>query len=37
VRWGLAGRIVWAWILTLPVSAAIAAIAYFLLRAVGLD
>jgi PiT family inorganic phosphate transporter len=37
VRWGLAGRIVWAWILTIPVSAAIAAIAYFLLRLVGLD
>lgn len=28
VRWGLAGRIVWAWILTVPASAAISAIAY---------
>ena len=26
VRWGVAGRIIWAWILTIPVSAAIAAI-----------
>jgi len=31
VRWGLAGRIVWAWILTIPASALIAAIAYQLL------
>ena len=28
VRWGVAGRIVWAWILTIPCSAAISAIAY---------
>ncbi len=28
VRWGIAGRIVWAWILTIPASAAIAAIVY---------
>ena len=27
VRWGVAGRIVWAWILTIPMSAAIAAVA----------
>ena len=32
VRWGVAGRIVWAWILTIPMSAAIAAVAYLLLR-----
>ncbi len=30
VRWGVAGRIVWAWILTIPASAAIAAITYVL-------
>lgn len=30
VRWGLAGSILWAWVLTIPCSAAIAAIAYFL-------
>ena len=28
VRWGIAGRIVWAWILTIPASAAIAAAVY---------
>ncbi len=32
VRWGLAGRIVWAWILTIPMSASIAAIAWLVLR-----
>jgi PiT family inorganic phosphate transporter len=28
VKWGVAGRIVWAWVLTIPISAAIAAAAY---------
>ncbi len=28
VKWGVAGRIVWAWILTIPMAALIAAIAY---------
>jgi PiT family inorganic phosphate transporter len=28
VRWGVAGRIVWAWILTIPMSALIAALVY---------
>ncbi len=28
VRWGVAGRIVWAWILTIPASALIAAVTY---------
>jgi PiT family inorganic phosphate transporter len=32
VRWGVATRIVWAWILTIPMSAAIAALCYLLLR-----
>jgi PiT family inorganic phosphate transporter len=32
VRWGVAGRIVWAWVLTIPMSAAIAAMAYLVLR-----
>jgi PiT family inorganic phosphate transporter len=31
VRWGVAKRIVWAWILTLPMSAAIAALSYLVL------
>jgi PiT family inorganic phosphate transporter len=30
VRWGVAGRIVWAWVLTIPSSALIAAIAWWL-------
>ncbi|KAA0216849.1 MAG: inorganic phosphate transporter [Burkholderiales bacterium] len=30
VRWGLAGNIVWAWILTIPASAAMAAIGWWL-------
>ena len=29
VRWGIAGRIVWAWILTIPASALIAAFVYW--------
>jgi PiT family inorganic phosphate transporter len=30
VRWGVAGRIVWAWVLTIPASALIAALTYLL-------
>jgi len=30
VRWGVAGQIVWAWILTIPFSAIISAIIYFI-------
>ena len=29
VRWGVAGSIVWAWVLTIPASACVAAIAYW--------
>jgi PiT family inorganic phosphate transporter len=36
VRWGVAGRIVWAWILTIPASALIAALTYELLALAGL-
>jgi PiT family inorganic phosphate transporter len=32
VRWGVAGRIVWAWILTIPCSAIMSALAYTLVR-----
>jgi len=32
VRWGVAGRIVWAWILTIPCSAAISAGVYWMVR-----
>jgi PiT family inorganic phosphate transporter len=34
VRWGFAGRIVWAWIITIPASAAIAAISYLVVKGV---
>jgi PiT family inorganic phosphate transporter len=36
VRWGVAGRIVWAWVLTIPGSAAIGGATYLLARAVGI-
>ena len=29
VRWGVAGNIVWAWVLTIPASASVAAVAYW--------
>ena len=35
VRWGLATRIVWAWIITIPASALIAMLAYRLLAAIN--
>ena len=31
VRWGIAGRIVWAWIVTIPASAIMAGLSYFIL------
>jgi PiT family inorganic phosphate transporter len=33
VRWGVAGRIVWAWVLTIPASAAVAAVTWWVLLA----
>ena len=36
VRWGIAGQIVWAWILTIPMSAAIAAVTWYALAMIGL-
>jgi PiT family inorganic phosphate transporter len=33
VRWGVAGRIVWAWVLTIPAAAFVASVSYFILRA----
>ncbi len=36
VKWGVAGRIVWAWILTIPASAAIAALSFYLYRLLSL-
>jgi PiT family inorganic phosphate transporter len=35
VRWGIAGQIVWAWVLTIPASAIISAATYYLLAAAG--
>ncbi|HXU32811.1 MAG TPA: inorganic phosphate transporter [Thermoanaerobaculia bacterium] len=32
VKWGVAGRIVWAWVLTIPIAAVVAAFAYQLIR-----
>ncbi len=32
VRWGLAGNIVWAWVLTIPASAVVAAISYWIIE-----
>ena len=34
VRWGIAGRIVWAWILTIPAAAIMAAVSYLILAQV---
>jgi PiT family inorganic phosphate transporter len=36
VRWGIAGRIVWAWVLTIPASAGIAGAVFYALAAMGL-
>jgi PiT family inorganic phosphate transporter len=36
VRWGIAGQIVWAWILTIPMSAAIAAGTFYILHFIGM-
>jgi PiT family inorganic phosphate transporter len=35
VRWGVAGRILWAWILTLPASAVIAGATWWILALLG--
>ncbi len=37
VRWGVAGQIVWAWVLTIPAAAALAAAMLHLLRALGIS
>ncbi len=36
VKWGVAGKIIWAWILTIPLSAMISALAYLFARAVNI-
>jgi len=35
VRWGVAGRIVWAWVLTIPASAIIGAVVFWVARSFG--
>jgi PiT family inorganic phosphate transporter len=35
VRWGVAQQIVWAWILTIPMSALIGAAVYWIVRLCG--
>jgi len=35
VRWGVAGRIVWAWVLTIPASAFVAALTFYLTSKLG--
>jgi PiT family inorganic phosphate transporter len=35
VKWGVAGRIVWAWILTIPLSAAVSALSYLAIRSLS--
>jgi len=32
VRWGVAGRIVWAWVVTIPAAGTIAAVAYYITK-----
>jgi inorganic phosphate transporter, PiT family len=34
VKWGVAGRIVWAWVLTIPIAAAISAVTYLIVSRV---
>jgi inorganic phosphate transporter, PiT family len=36
VRWGVAGKIVWAWVLTIPASAMIAGFTFYVLTAIGM-
>ena len=36
MKWGVAGRIVWAWVLTIPATAIIAAGAWLLAHALGM-
>jgi len=36
VRWGVAGRIMWAWFLTIPCAATVSAITYMIVAALGI-
>jgi inorganic phosphate transporter, PiT family len=35
VRWGLASRMVWAWVITIPAAATVAAVSYFVVAAIS--
>ncbi|MFI5307750.1 MAG: inorganic phosphate transporter [Polyangiales bacterium] len=35
IRWGVAGQIVWAWVLTIPAAAAVSSLTYVLMRALS--
>lgn len=37
VKWGVAGRIVWAWVLTMPMAGIVSAVLWSLMRALGLS
>jgi PiT family inorganic phosphate transporter len=37
VRWGVAGQIIWAWLLTIPAAGGIGAFTYFLVRLAGIQ
>jgi len=37
VRWGVAGQIVWAWVLTIPAAFVIAAGTFYVLRFAGAE
>ena len=34
VRWGVAGRMVWAWVITIPSAALVAATSYWIVAAI---
>lgn len=36
VRWGIAGRIIWAWVLTIPAAASLAMMTWYVLYVVGI-
>ncbi len=36
VKWGVAGRIVWAWVLTMPAAAIVAAVSWWIVHLIGL-
>jgi PiT family inorganic phosphate transporter len=35
VKWGVAARIVWAWVLTIPMAALIAAVSFYIIAFIG--